>query len=111
MMALIIEDGTKVADAQSYSTYDDLVAYGQLKGVTVTAVQADGEALLLEAMDMLKGRRWKGERATTTQSLEWPRTGVYCDDQLVPLQTLSGGRIACLRVDFLQTGQAGTWMV
>ena len=82
-MALIIEDGSEVSSANSYASYTDFVAYGLLRGVTVTATQADGEALLLKAMDALYGRPWKGERVTTTQALEWPRTGVYRDSQLL----------------------------
>ena len=81
-MALIIEDGTEVTNANSYAAYSDLTAYALLRGVTITAVQADGEALLLKAMDALYGRPWKGERVSTTQELEWPRTGVYIDGQL-----------------------------
>lgn len=82
-MALVIEDGSEVSGANSYASYAELVAYGLLRGVTVTATQADGEALLMQAMDALYGRPWKGERVTTTQSLEWPRTGVYRDGQLL----------------------------
>jgi hypothetical protein len=83
-MALILEDGTGITGAQSYAAYSDLVAYGALRDVTVTAFQAYGEEFLLEAMDALKDRRWKGERATATQALAWPRTGVYQDGQLLP---------------------------
>ena len=82
-MALIIEDGTEVTSANSYAAYSDLTAYALLRGVTITAVQADGEALLLKAMDALYGRPWQGERVTNTQALEWPRTGVYRDGQLL----------------------------
>ena len=81
-MTITVEDGTEVASANSYAAYSDLTAYALLRGVTITAVQADGEALLLKAMDALYGRPWKGERVTTTQVLEWPRSGVYVDGQL-----------------------------
>lgn len=97
-MALIIEDGTEVTSANSYASYADFVAYGLIRGVTVTAVQADGEALLIEAMDALYGRPWKGSRVTTTQSLEWPRTSVYRDGQLLDFteipRELSYGQMA-----------------
>jgi len=82
-MTLIIEDGSEVTSANSYATYAELVAYGLLRSVTITAVQASGEAYLIEAMDALQDRNWKGERVTTTQALAWPRTGVYVDNQVV----------------------------
>jgi len=81
-MTIIVEDGTEVSNANSYSSYADLVAYGLIRGITITAVQADGEVFLIEAMDALYGRPWQGERVTTTQALEFPRTGVYVDGQL-----------------------------
>jgi len=82
-MALVIEDGTEISGANSYAAHTDLATYATLRGVTLTAVEADREALLLKAMDALYGRPWKGDRVTTTQELEWPRTGVYRDGQLL----------------------------
>ena len=83
-MALIIEDGTIVASANSYAAHSDLATYATLRGTTLTAVQADREALLIKAMDALQDRRWKGERVSIDQELAWPRTGVFRDGQLLP---------------------------
>ena len=82
-MSLIVEDGTEVSNANSYAAHTDLATYATLRGVTLTAVEADREALLIKAMDALYGRAWKGDRMTTTQALEWPRHSVYRDGQLL----------------------------
>ncbi len=82
-MALIVEDGTEVSGANSYTAHTDLATYATLRDVTLTAVEAEREALLVEAMDALAGYNWKGERVTTTQDLAWPRYGVYRDSQLL----------------------------
>ena len=48
-MALIIEDGTGKADAESYATAADFADYGTLYGVTVPDTEAEQEALLRQA--------------------------------------------------------------
>lgn len=79
-MTIIVEDGSQVASANSYCSASDLSSYAELRGITLTT---DEDALLIKAMDALEGRKWKGERVTTTQALSWPRTGVYVDSILV----------------------------
>ncbi|GAG15239.1 unnamed protein product, partial [marine sediment metagenome] len=68
----------------SYASYDELVAYGALRGTPADTIAEGGETLLIKAMDRLYGLNWKGERVSTTQSLEWPRYGAYLDGQLLP---------------------------
>ena len=87
-MALVIEDGTEVSGANSYASYAELVAFALLRGVTITATQADGEALLLKGMDALYGRPWQGSRVTITQDLAFPRTGVYRDGILLDYESI-----------------------
>jgi len=82
-MTIIVETGAEVTSANSYASYAELVAYGLIRGITVTATQSAGEVFLIEAMDMLELRKWKGERVTTTQALAWPRSGVVVDGQTV----------------------------
>ena len=78
-MTIIVEDGSQVTNANSYASAANLGDYADLRGVTLTV---DEDILLIKAMDALYGRPWKGERVSTTQELEWPRTGVYVDNQL-----------------------------
>ncbi len=78
-MTIVVEDGTIVSGANSYVTYAELVAYGLERGITVTAVQADGEVFLFNAMDDLKGRCWKGTRVDIDQELDFPRANIWRD--------------------------------
>lgn len=66
------------------NSYVDLVyarAYATSRGFTLSVVDATAETYLLNAMDYLESLRsqYIGEKATTTQALQWPRTGAYID--------------------------------
>lgn len=78
-MALIIEDGTAKADAQSYATVAELRAYATLRGKTVPAADADCEALLIKAMDSIESNEFIGDRLTETQALAWPRANAVVE--------------------------------
>lgn len=80
-MALIIEDGSIVASAQSYATAAELASYAALRGTSITADETEQEQLLIKAMDYLEGLRdkFKGVKVSTDQSLQWPRSGVTID--------------------------------
>lgn len=80
-MAIIVEDGTIVADANSYATRAEYIAYAANRGVVVTDdVAADVE--LIKAMDFLNVQCWIGEPVDllTPQSLPWPRKGLVEGD-------------------------------
>ncbi len=81
-MALIIEDGTVVANANSYVTLEEYRAFALARGVVVPAVDADAEVQLIEAMDYLEAQRSKYQGHKTdpaAQLLQFPRTGVVID--------------------------------
>ena len=77
---LIIEDGSVVADANSWATDDEFKAYASLKGYSVPATQPDREALLINAYDFLNftyEQRLQGWRVTPqTQTGIVPRNGM-----------------------------------
>lgn len=76
-MALVIEDGTGKADAQSYADADTLTAYATARGQTLTAADdAAKEALLIQAMDYIEAQDYKGYKYTDEQALQWPRGDV-----------------------------------
>jgi hypothetical protein len=83
-MSLIKEDGTLVTDADTYASVADLDAYATNYGVTLPTTTAEKETLLRKAMDYLARytEKWKGTRVDDTQSLDWPRSGVYVDGVL-----------------------------
>lgn len=75
---LIIEDGSQVADANSFVTDAEYQAYALLRGLTVSVTQPQREADLLAAVDYLQGNEgsMKGTRTSSTQSLMYPRYNV-----------------------------------
>lgn len=79
-MALIVEDGSGLANAESYVSVSDCASYATARGLTFPeAPEAAAEAALrrgaawLDATyrGRLPGRRKRGR----AQGLEWPRTG------------------------------------
>lgn len=86
MVDLIVEDGTGVADANSYVTTEELITYAELRGVTLdpsSPIDASKVAIMaINAMDYLNlyRRRWKGRKTDGNQRLDWPRQCVYTDD-------------------------------
>lgn len=79
-MAIIVEDGSIVANANSYVTRAELIAFAADRGVTVTD-DATADGYLINATDYLESyaERFKGSRVSRDQSLSWPRSGVVID--------------------------------
>lgn len=80
-MSLIVEDGTGLADAESYISVAEADTYHSIRGNTTwaTLLVAEKEQALRRAMDYLSqayGDRWLGERHTLTQAQDWPRSGM-----------------------------------
>jgi len=76
---LIIEDGTQVVGSNSYASDTEYKSYAALRGQTVSATQPEREANLIAAMDYLKATEGstQGRRVSSTQSLPFPRVGVW----------------------------------
>ncbi len=89
-MTIIVEDGSVVANANSYISVADANAYFTTTGDTLWTEDADDaakeRALILGAQYMQqKWRlRWKGSRIEAQQRLDWPRTGVDVPDFFDP---------------------------
>ena len=83
-MSLIIEDGSIVADANSYVTVLELDTYCSNRGITLSATtEAEKEALSFKAMDYIECNVYQGYKTNTEQSLQFPRYPVYIDNQLI----------------------------
>ena len=84
---LIIEDGSVVANANSFVTDDEYKAYAKLKGYSVPATQPDREANLANAYDFLNftyEQQLQGSRVTPqTQTGIMPRNYIYAYGALV----------------------------
>jgi hypothetical protein len=93
-MALIIEDGSNVENANSYVSAADARTFATLRGIELSADDSVVEAQLILAMDYIEALRddFKGfktnerlngsEYEEVAQSLQWPRCNVYIDDVL-----------------------------
>lgn len=80
-MALETETGTASATAESYCSVATADAHHSARGMTnwATLLTEEKEQALRRATDYMTsvyGPLWAGLRATTTQALDWPRTGV-----------------------------------
>ena len=108
-LALIVEDGTVVANANTYATRQQFISYCAARGVAIAdAPAADVE--LTTGMDYLETQRYIGERLQTglpvvqgysdefgysdfyqppvdvvvlpEQPCQWPRIGIYLNDNI-----------------------------
>ena len=85
-MALIVEDGSIVAGAESYISVTDADAYFLARSNAAWAAldTTAKEAALRKGTDYMEARyRWRGERVSDTQALSWPRSCVYVDGVLL----------------------------
>lgn len=79
-MALIVEDGSIVANANSYVSLVDVENYAALRGLsTWTGTDAVKEAAIINAMDYIESQNYKGFPAQSSQALRWPRAGVIVE--------------------------------
>lgn len=84
-MSLIVEDGTSLSNAESYASVAECDVYHAANGITIWApllVLEKEQALRRATNFMLQTfrTRWKGQRATSTQRLDWPRWNVQLPD-------------------------------
>jgi hypothetical protein len=82
---LIVEDGTIVVGANSYSSRVAASAYHAARdnGAWFNLTSAEMDAALIKATDYLVQKytlRWKGIRVNIAQPLDWPRAGVVTED-------------------------------
>ena len=93
-MALIVESGLGLADAESYISVADATtrqaALGQTNWATLSNAEME-QALRRATQYMLQAYRgrWQGTRINSTQALDWPRydvmiDGYYQDSDEVP---------------------------
>lgn len=85
---LIVEDGTGVADANSFVTEDAIVAYAAARGITIAnATDADKDAVAIlgiQAMDYLNALCWRGTKTFPESLVPFPRSGLtgYTENQI-----------------------------
>ena len=82
-MALTIEDGSGVSGADSYATTVELELFAVNYGFSIPDDDDERDALLRRAALQMNLMKWKGSRVAHDQSLAWPRSDVYVDDELI----------------------------
>lgn len=85
-MPLVVENGSGLANAESYISVTDATTYHANRGNAAWAALASDtirEQLLRKATDYMVEvyhQRWAGRRVTSTQALDWPRDFVPMRD-------------------------------
>lgn len=78
-ITLVPEDGTARADANTFASDGEFVAYCSTRGLAPVSVDADTRAVaLIQAADYLANEEryhWRGNRVKDDQALPWPRQG------------------------------------
>lgn len=90
-MALIIEDGSIVVNANSWATVVEAREWAEARGITLAPATSDGntaiEAMLVKAGDYLNSldAKYRGEMVQPlVQTMVWPREGVSLFGQTWP---------------------------
>ena len=81
-MALIIEDGTIVADANSFATVAECRTFCDARSLDLPADDLEVEKLLVNAADFLFSleSEFQGSRVDASQDLTFPRSPIYLYD-------------------------------
>lgn len=78
-MALVVEDGSLVAGANSFVARAEVIAYAAARGVTI-ADDDSADVLAIKAMDYLWSLCYKGDLADEAQTTPFPRSGLIDGD-------------------------------
>lgn len=79
-MAIIVETGAIVANANSYVSRAGYIAYALARGVTVPD-EDSADVDLINAMDYLNIQCYIGKLVSPLQPLPWPRKGIIAGDE------------------------------
>ncbi|MEQ6281186.1 DnaT-like ssDNA-binding protein [Kluyvera huaxiensis] len=71
-------------DFNTYASLADLRTFAAARGYAVPADDTECGQMLMQAMDYLEGRSWRGQRSSSSQPLSWPRAGVRFDGVNLP---------------------------
>lgn len=90
-MPLVPEDGSNVANANSYATRAEIISYAALRGVTI-ADDAAADVCAIKAMDYIEVQKFKGEPTYgvvgVDQETQFPRDNIavgttyYANDEI-----------------------------
>jgi len=86
MPNLIVEDGTGVANANTYIDETYLTAYAEDRGFAIPSTAEEQQQFILLGMDYLSWftEDFQGERTDSDNALPWPRKNVVLDQADIP---------------------------
>lgn len=90
-MALVVEDGSGLPNANSYNSVIEIRSYADARGYDLPTEDADVDLLAVQATDYVDSFRtdFQGKKTNpSVQALQWPRTGVEIDDEPVDPDSL-----------------------
>jgi hypothetical protein len=104
-MALVVEDGTGLANAESYISVADADTYHSKMGNSdwENLESADKEACLRRAAQFMVAvyrLKWQGRRVKQEQKLDWPRVGVVIKDLASSAGYLAPASYGLFQVDY-----------
>ena len=76
-MTIIVEDGSIVANADSYVSVANYTTWADARGIEYDSSVLENQ--ILRAMDYIETLRFIGQKSTKAQPLQFPRVGVVVD--------------------------------
>ena len=114
-MTLTVEDGSKVASANTYVSDAEYVAYAAARDKTIGADATAREIEIIKSMDFIEGHRdrFKGDKSAQTQALQWPRynvliDGYYVDSDSIPDELKNAQMEAAILLNSSELLKTGT---
>ena len=82
MATIIVEDGSIVANANSYVTTAEFTQYCADRNITISGTYGDESELLILSMDYFEQQPFRGIKFIETQPLQFPRSDLFIDGYL-----------------------------
>lgn len=113
-VAFVVETGSGASDATSYVSLTDANSYFSDRSNTTWSAATDAakQSSLIKATQFLDAAQvWKGTRANETQSLKWPRIGVYDEDEYYIGETTIPQKLKDCTCEFALLDLGGTALI
>ena len=85
MATIVQETGSGSASANSYVTEAELTTYATDRGITISGTNA---VLIIQSMDFLEAKSFKGNKYTETQALQFPRSNLTIDGWFIDVDEI-----------------------
>jgi len=112
-MALTVEDGTRIANSNTYISLEDAETYmeDRIDATWSAATDSQKNAALIEAAMYLNSLNWKGEKVVRDQSMELPRQNFYDGDGFEYTTSMIPARVLDAQVEAAREHLAGSTLM